>query len=634
MPLSRRISKKQRSFDLPVSYKVNEVRERLRGALNVFSNQGRLETRFGRSRYNSTALDGSVLSTSFFKNASDTRYLIAKVGTAMYSVQPSGAHTSIKTGLSALTKHRGITWARGTSSRQIIAVEGDGLFQWDGTNFTQLGLDAPAAPTVATVAGSLTDGTYKVGYTFYSTATGFETNLGTLSSSVTTVAQGIAVTAIASSAANATINKIRIYLKNTATTEDPVLVTEFDLGTTSYNITANPTSSVTPPTANAKPLAGGGKYLTEFNRKLVYAGNDTFKNDVFFSEEDLPDAFNDGSAEGRLVLPIPGDGAITGLATGLYNNSVLDPYLVIFKKRSTHVYTEIAGQGKFVTISHQIGCVSHNTIQVKNGDVYFLSDHGWRQIQNGRITTDQNGNSATLGNGDIDDIFRQPGYVYEVNRQQLPNAFSVYYSNLDQYITWVAEGSNAEFSKTYVYEFPLGGFKPYQFYNAATCACIGEDSDGDEVIFMADSSGYFYTHSSKEDRHDDNASAEAQAIDAFAMLTWADGDDMDASYNFRELLLRAIGSDNEITVKTWINYSLGDTYEFAYDFSGATSGFVLDLSALDEGIFGDERNIVTARSDINRVGENILIGFYQSIVDANINLVSAQLDFSRNGNRN
>jgi hypothetical protein len=730
MPLNLRSSKKNRSFDLPVSYRINESRERLRDALNVFSNQGRLETRFGRSLYNSTLLSGSVLSISFFKKADGTRYLLAKVDDTIYSVSSSGAHTAIKTGLSAATKHRGVTWNRGSTSRHIISCESDGLFQFDGITFTQLGQDAPGAVTAvgSATTGSLTGFNYKVYATYYSSTTGFESNASTATvvsiaaskaiqdltykarmasaqgnlisitytagatagAEVVTVAgdaitvqiasgsttayqiksaiesnsasnskvsvsvsgtgtgtqiaqaltllangnQSISVTGLPSSAANATIDKVRLYLRNTDNADVALFVTEFAIGTTSFTITTDPTSTLTFPLTNAAPLSGGGKFLTEFNRKLVYAGNGTYKNDVFFSEEDYPDAFNDGTGDNRIVLNVAGDGDVTGLATGLYNNTVLDPYLVVFKKRSTHIYSEIGGDQKFTPISYQIGCVSHDSIRVKNGDIYFLSDQGWRTISNGRLVVDQQGDPITLGMGDIDDIFKQPGMVYEINRSQASNCFSVYYSTLDQYITWIAEGSNTNFYKAYCYEFNSGGFKPYQFNSSITAACTGEDSVGAEVVFMADTDGAIYTHSIKEDRNDDDSTGTNQAIDAFAMLTWLDGDDMDSSYNFRELFLRRVVGTGNLTVKSWVNFTLSNPSALSYSFIDPSSGFVLDVDKLDEGVFGDERTIVTSRADINRAGENLLIGFYQSMIDGNINLVSAQMDFNKNGNRN
>lgn len=630
--LKSKRAKKYRSFDLPVSYRIAEQRERLRDALNVFSNQGKLETRFGRSRYNPTALPGAVLSLSYFEDKDGEKFLLAKVGDTIYSVSSSGAHTTLKTGLSETSRHRGLTFARGESSRHIISVEDDGLFQFDGTDFTILGQTPPTAPTVATTTGGLTNGTYRVALTFYASKTGFETNVGTYSSTVTTSSQGILVTDIPITAANETIDKVRVYLKTDASVNPGVFVTELSLGTASYTIANNPGSTDVPPLANALPLTGGGRFITEFNRSLVYAGNSTYPNDIFFSEQDLPDAFNDGAEEGRLVLYATLDGAITGLATGLYNNSVLDPFLVVFKKRSTHIYSEINGEGKFVPISREIGCVSHETICVKNGAIYFLSEQGWRSIVNGQFVNNEMGNPVTLGGGDIDDIFRTPGYSYEANRTQISNAFSVYYSALDQYMTWIAEGANTDFTKTYVYEFRVGGFKPYQFNSPATAACIGQENFG-EVVYMADADGVIYSHSTSESRSDENADGEAESYEAFASLTWLDGDDLDSSYNYRELILRRMAGGGDLTAKVALSFDYDPSLELPY--TSPVTGFVLDVSKLDIDPFGTtERSVTTSRADINRVGENITVTFYQNGLDLNLGLVGVQLEFSKNGNRN
>jgi hypothetical protein len=632
MPLNLRASKKFKNFDLPVSFKMGESRDRFRDALNVFSNQGRLETRFGRSLHAATLLPGPVLSISYFENTLGDGFLLAKVGTILYRINATGEHTQLKTGLSANTKHRGLTWARGSSSRHIIAIEGDGLFQYNGTTFTQLGQVPPAAPTIAATTGSLTNATYRVGITFYSSSTGFESNLSALSNQVATTAQGLNVTSIAATAANATIDKVRIYLKNAGSPAEAVYAGEVNLGTTTFLISNNPVSTEIAPIANAAPLAGGGRFITTFNRKLVYAGNETFRNDVYFSEMDLPDGFNDGTADDRLVLYASLDGAITGLATGLYSNSVLDPFLVVFKRRSTHIYSEINGAGKFIPISKEIGCVSHDTISVKNGVVYFLSEQGWRAIANGQLVSDQSGNPITLGDGDIDDIFRSPGYAYEANVNQLSNAFSVYYSVLDQYMTWMAEGGDNAFTKTYVYEHRINGFKPYQFLTPSTCATVGRHG-GHEVVFMADADGAIYRHSVSEARKDDDKDGITNPISAFAQLVWMDGDDMDASYNFRELILRRLAGAGDLSVRIWVNFDIDDSQ--IETFINPLSGFILDISQMDVDSFGtSERSVVTGRADIHRVGENILIGFYQNGIEQNIALVTAQVEMSKNGNRN
>lgn len=633
MPLSNKALKRIRSFDLPVSYRVGDE-AKLKDALNVCSNQGRLDTRFGRSLYNTTLLGGPVISQTYFKTATGLRYLLAKVGTTLYSVASTGAHVIIKTGLSATTKHRGYTWARGSTSRHILAIGEDGLFQWDGTTFTQLGQNPPVGHTVSLVAGSLINGTYRVHLTFYSSTTGLETN-SSHSANVTTASQNIVVDNIPVTAPNATIDKVRIYLKNMATVDGPLLVTEVNLGVVGYTIASRPESVVIPPLANSAPMLGGGKFLTEFNGMLVYAGNNTFKNDVFFSEQDLPDAFNDGTAPNRLVHYAKGNGEITGLATGLYNNSVLDPYLVIFKRRSIEINSGIAGEERSIQISAQIGCVSHDTIQVKNGDVYFLSDHGWRVISNGRLVTDQANNTVTLGAGDIDDIFTQPGFSFEVNKSQAINAFSVYYSTLDQYITWVCEGASLDFDKTYSYEFKVGGFKPYKFNTPSTAACVGEDPSGDEVVFMGDANGAIYTHSVKENKGaDHNSAGIPQPIEVFALLPWIEGDDNDASYNWREIILKRVAGSGNMEVKVWVNYSL-DSMTASHVIESLDSGFILDLSKLDQVSMKEAgRTIEKARADINQVGQNILIGFYQYSMGSSLGLVSIQIESNKNGNKN
>jgi hypothetical protein len=635
MPLKQKNAKLYRSFDFGVSYRIGENRDRFKDALNVYSNQGRLETRFGRSLYNSTLLSGPVLSLSFFKTSSGVRYVLAKVGTSLYSIATSGAHTAIKTGLSAGTKHRGISWSRGSSSRHIISIEDDGLFQWDGADFTQLGQDPPVGHTVAITTGTLTNGTYRVHLTFYSSTTGFESN-SSYSSEVTTTTDGILVDDIPTTADNATIDKVRIYLEDMASPDDPAFVAELALGNTNYTISEDPSSTETRPISSAKPLSGGGKFLTEFNGRLVYAGNDNYRNDVYFSEQDLPDAFNDGTGPDRLVHYAKGNGQVTGLATGLYNNSVLDPYLVIFKERSIEIFSGISGEERAIPISHQIGCVSHETIQVKNGDVYFLSDNGWRVISNGRLITGDNNNPVTLGNGDIDDIFQLPGMTYEINKSQAVNAFSAYYSTLDQYMTWVPEGGSTDFTKTYVFEFKTGGFKPYEFNTASTAACTGENSDGAEVVFMGDANGAVYTHSIREEKaSDDDSLGDAYAVNSFALLPWLEGEDMDSSFSWRDITLKRVDGSRDLTMRAFVNYSSDEALAQPITFPANDSGFALDISVLDEDALVESgRSIEKSRADINLNGETLLIGFYQNKIGASIALVSAQISFNRNGNQN
>lgn len=642
MPLNLRASEKVRNFNVGVSYKIHDDSGKFLDARNVNSIQNRLDTRFGTSRANAVSLGGAIQSLSFFTKSDGTQYTLAKVGTELIKVSATGAHTVIKSGLGPLTVHRGVTG----NDRHIIAIGSDGLFSWDGTTFTALGQTAPTAPTPAAAAGGslVTANVYKVALTYYASGIGFESSyqtfvngvVGGSEAEITVTAPNLKInlTNIPATASNPLIDKVYIYLKNfTADDLDYRFVGEVALGTTTFTIEAESTSTQVPPLNNGTPLDGGGKYLANFNSKTVYAGNATYPNEVYFSEPDLPDAFD--PFDTQIVLPIPGQGPVTGLAVGLFNDSVLDPYLVIFKGKSTRIYSELGGQSKLVTLSDEIGCVSANTIQCKNGVLYFLSEEGWRAINNGRFITNEQGEAITLGNGDIDDIFKSTGYVYEVNRAGLANAFSVYYPTLDQYLTWVSEGTNSAYTKTYCYEFDHAGFKPYEFAVPATCAILGENSSGRDVVLMGTADGFILRHSIMESRSDVDSNNAEVAISAFGVMPWIPEDgDFDASYNYRELILKAIVSLNALTVRTFVDYNLATSADQSYNFTDPNSGFILDVSALDVGTLGDERSIVTARSDINRVGESIAIGFYQSVIGSNIGLVSMQIDLSKNGNRN
>lgn len=632
MPLNLRASKQIKNFNIPVSYKIYDGRDRFIDARNGYSIQNRWETRFGMSRYNDTSLGGSILSLSFFTKSTGDRYCIAKVDTTLVSVATSGASTTIKSGLSSTTVHRGLT----ENNRHIIAVEGDGLFSWDGTTFSQLGQDAPATLTATIAAGgSLTDtDQYQAAITYYASSIGYESNYQ--SSGIVTAATPnlrVALTNIPGTAANAFIDKVRIYLKNVTNNGAFLFIAEINLGTTSYNVDNESTSSQTPPINNGAPLAGGGKYLSTFNSKLVYSGNTTYPNDVFFSEQYLPDAFDPNDTQ--IVLTISGQGAITGIATGLFYDSQLEPFLVIFKRKSTHVYSEQGGVSRLNTISNEIGCVSHNTIVLKNGAIYFLSEEGWRGIINGQFLKNRTGDEITLAEGDVDDIFKTSGYIYEVNRNKMSTTFSVYYPTLNQYLTWVAEGSNDAFTKTYNYQFDIGGFVPYEFYVPATCATLGENSSGRDIVLFGTSDGYILKHSILESISDVDSNNTAVDIAAFCVFPWLPGNgDYDATYNFRELIVRAINSSIGTTVKTWVNFNFSTTEELDYTFTNPSSGFILDESMLDVGVFGDDRSIVTMRNDINRVGESLAIGFYKTAQDSSLSLVSIQIDSSKNGNRN
>lgn len=630
MPLRKRAVNRWRNFNLPISYKVG-AQNRLKDARNVCTIQDILETRHGISRYNTTAFNDIPLSISFFRKNNNISHLLVKDGTALYDAQAMGSHTAIKTGLTSSTKHRGVTF----NNRHIFAIEGDGLFSWNGATFSQLGQAVPSAPTVAASGSgnSLTASDYQVAATLYSSSLGFETNLGAASSTVT-VSSGerIDVSNIQATATNAFIDKVRIYLKDITNDGAWIFWDEINLGVTTDTIDDDPSSSQTAPTKNAAPLAGGAKFLGIFGQRLIYAGNSTFPSDVFFSEPFLPDAF-DQSATSK-TINVSGNGPITGLGVGYFGGDNQNPYLVIFKERHIELYTEASGSGQQVVIDQEIGCLSHDTIKTINGDIYFMSAKGWHVIRDGRLQRTKDKNDS-IDNGDINDIFSRNGFVFELNKPELDNAFSVYYPTLQQYMTFVPEGGNASIFKSYNFEFAIGGFRSYEFKLNFKAACLGRDSQNEEVVYLCGAGGYIYKHSIREEVGTDvNLAGEGEAVDAFAQLYWINGDDMDASYNFGPLILRALAQDNPITVKCFLNYSLQNPIDKDFTFDDPETGFILDVSRLDEGILSDGRTIVRYTGEVLKSAQSLLIGFYKSAQGESMALIEGQLDVQKNGNPN
>ncbi len=630
MTLKKRAIKDYKKLNVPVSYRLLD-QGKLYDARNIINNEGIQETRYGLKRYNDTSLGGKVLSQSFFKKSDGTTYRLAKVGSVLYSVPSSGAPTVLKTGLLDITKHRGVTFV----DRHIVALDNDGLFFFDGTNFSPLGQDAPTAPTSAIAnGGSLTNGsTYQAAITFYSSTTGFESNF-TEATARTATSPNLtyALSAIPTTADNLSIDTVRIYIKNVTANSAYLFVADIALGTATYNITAMSTSTITPPADNYPPESGGGKYLAIFGEVLAYAGNSNFPSEVFFSKSYLPDAFDNQAIPG--VLLASGQGPITGIASGFFDDSQLSPYLVVFKRNSITIYSELGGTPAQAIIDDNVGCVSADTIRIGNGLIYFLSDHGWRVIKRGTlIKKSEMGMEMpfSLGNGDIDDIFTRTGWTYELNSDKFANFFSAYYTISSQYVTFVSEGASQDITKAYIYEEKIGGFRVWEFKFKLASACDGEDDSGNQAMLLGDEFGYLYTYSIKNPRYDEDSNLNQLSIPTSIKLSYIQPDDTTTSYNFKTLTVKALGSNNEITVKCFPQYTFGNFDEQSYDFPNSSESFTLDVSQLDIDILGDERTVVTVKGDISLTGETLLISFEQDEIGANIAMISAQVELNKNG---
>lgn len=659
MPQALRQSIKFKNFSMPVSYNTDQV-GKMSDARNVFTNRNRLDTRHGVQRAHTYAvgsigfnLDVSkldinkfdsgvvgdesllddIISTSFFKKTDGTKYEIVKQGITLWAIDSTGNQAVLKTGLTATTKHRSET----VNDRAIIVIEEDGLYAYDGTTFSILGQDSSDTAVSVAASGSgntLTAKDYKVAFTYYASSIGFESNLS-LASSTVTVASGeqIDVTNIPTTALNEFIDKKRIYIKDVTNEGEWLFYSEINLNVSTETIDEDTTSSITPPTKNARPFGANAKFIAKFGSKIAIAGVNGFESDVLFSEPFIPDAFDDSTST-RLVFKASGNGDITGIKTGYYTTDNLSPYLCVFKKRSIEVYSNLSGTNTYSVISSGLGCVNQDTIREINGDIYFMSEGGFHIISNGRIVT-KNDKAFKLGDSDIDSIFTEEGFTYELNKANFGSFFSVYYQTLNQYMVFTSESGNTLINKSYNYEFDINGFRPYDYALNFYCSCSSEDENNDEIVLLGGKNGRLYKHSINVTKHDVDIDNNSVDIDAFAQLYWIAHDDFDASMNFGTMIFKAITQVTPITVKAWLNYHLSEEVLTTYDFNDNEGGFILDQSKLDINVLSDGRTIVkTLSSGIYKTAKSLMIGFYQSGQDINIGLLSGQIDASKNANNN
>lgn len=629
MPLRIRRSVKFKNFNFPISYKTN-AKDRFKDARNVYTNQGVLETKHGISRWNAVAFDDVPKSITYYKDDSSNRKVIIKDGTSLKVASETGSHTEIKTGLTAANKHRGVTY----KGRHIIVCGADGFFQYNGTTFTSFSQAAPTAPTVGKTnnGATLPAATYQVAVTYFDSVTGFETTVGTASASVTiSLGEQIDVSAIPTTVTNEFIDKVRIYVKEG--TGEWLFWQEIDKGTTTNTIDEEITSTITPPTKNGTPpTTGGAKYIVLYGNRIALLGNETNPSDVFLSEPYLFEAYDRSSTDKTFTMG--GNGPITGGGSGYYSDANQTPYLVVFKSRSIELHTEISGSAQIIQISNEIGCISHDTIKTIDGDVYFMSHQGWHIISNGSLVKTKD-ESNSIDGGDIRDIFTKNGFVFELNKQNFSNFFSIYYPTLDQYMTFVSEGGNNFNYKSYNFEAEIGGFRAYDFPVYFTGGVLVDEANGDDAVYLIGESGYIYSHSINEEVGTDvDRDGNSVAVEAFAQLYWMNGEDMDASFNFGAFILRALSHDTAATVKYWLNYSTQSPMNMSYDFSSDEDGFVLDVDKLDEGILGDNIKIVRYVGDILRSGQSLLIGIYMSAQGESLGLIDGQMDIQKNGNPN
>jgi hypothetical protein len=171
-----------------------------------------------------------------------------------------------------------------------------------------------------------------------------------------------------------------------------------------------------------------GRYITSYNNQLFSAGNLINPNTVSWSAVEGPEYWEPDLFSLRIQSP-NGD-KITGLSQ---SNEVMS----IFEKRAMHVISgDIPNNNLRVdTITKDLGCVSHNTIQEVRGDLYFLSDRGvWKTVS---------GQLPIQVSERIEPVFDKNPLLLDAQQPVIKRAIAINDRDKEQYVLFIpAETTN------------------------------------------------------------------------------------------------------------------------------------------------------------------------------------------------
>jgi hypothetical protein len=671
VPLKKRAIKHWKDFNIPLSYVPGDTRDRFIEAHNVYVHNGRTFTRPGCELLSATP--GDIAAMTYYKEGEDQELIyVAKNKKVFERIRTSGSVETKTAYTYPNFDEVGMPFSSVAAFGRLFLANEQSIYQYQkknglendtGYTFAKLGIDIDGIGIETTsvvkydVGGVVfSNGTqYQVGFSLYDPTHGFETKIIPGSSYTYTTGQIFRIEMRATkwlfpeTFGNPFVTHGRFYIKNLTTAsdwsfvsssnlryalnlDDPTLLADHEVGAVCFQ--EEPyciipiSNTITPPDNDA--WEAGAQHIAAMNNKLVIF----YKDKIVFSKTDdydgplpeVPDVDN--------FIYAHGDGDIVGGAIGYYDDSKMEPYVAIFKRNSCSVWSKIDGIENNVLISDHIGCVSKHTIQVVNGDVFFMSEHGWAVMSKGRIIMDDQGNPILLGDADIGSIFSDPGFFYGINKSMMHKFHAVYDQRLKQYITFIAESGDRDVTKAMPFMLKTKGFARWEFLPKIQCSAYGADYLGISSVFLGCDSG-IYKLSVDSKRRDWNAATSAhQKIPAHVIFTWLAGGDYDATYNFYELCLEAINAIQDLVVSAAIDFTRNYTSIETID--NTMEGFQLDVDSLDTQGLADERLVKRYRTDIHKCGLNIAVKIKMSedLDYGNLELVSAQIHFNKNGNRN
>ena len=355
--------------------------------LNVVFTNGAVETRGGSLALNTTAIGTFVVDGLYTRHDSDgSETMVVFAGGTGWILGGTSTFTTIASAQSIYTA--GIRVAASEYQDYLFVCNGYvGPHKYDGTNFTQQGVSAPASVPTATssATGSLT-GSYSYKVTYVNSAL-VESDVGTASTPIVAASATITLSDIPVAAASAGVNARNLYRTVTSGTTFLRLATISNNTATTYvDSILDVGLGVAAPTDQGVPP----KYNT-----IVYHADRLFCNDLsnpgflWYSEIADPELFP--STNFFRIGDATGD-IIRGLS--VYNNSVL-----VFCDNSIwllYMPDSDPSNWSAIRIKGQYGCRSPHAIAFYNNKVLFPAVQNDKFVGFAAVSGDSVAPSATL----------------------------------------------------------------------------------------------------------------------------------------------------------------------------------------------------------------------------------------------
>ncbi len=484
---------------------------------------GALEKRKGYTSF-ANQLSAAIDSGYYYKTSSVDEFVVGSGG-SLYKKNTDGTWTSIYTA---------------TNSDFSFAVIHDRLFivngvddnkKWDGTNLTNVGIQAPSsAPILAAGAAGNLNGTYKYAVTFYRGGNyPCESNPSPLVE-ITVSNQQVDLSNIPTSS-DPQVTARRIY-RTTANGGTLYLVAEInDNTTTTYTDNATDESLGDALSYDRSPFPKAKQIAVSHNRLWGVAPDGTA---IYYSNFNRPEEWD----ELNTLYINPGDGEIITAIVAFRH------YIVAFKENSIYFIDARLDPPPYYKISDQIGCTIPRSVAATPIGIIFANHQGIYALnENGQITW-------------LSEIIDKR-YNTLLDKTSADTWWGVYYPERFQYFLAARKSGLTENNYWLVFDVRTKGWTFYELKNGASCFIKYIDSNQKERVIFGTSDGYTFLF-------DEGNSDNGNAIKAYMQTRWTPLDNFVSRKRiFKVYPLVKVEERTTIKIKVFFRFIEGGTiYEY------------------------------------------------------------------------